>query len=182
MLAYAVLLLAALSRFFPFMMHQHVGLNLTAVGAGLLFFGSQRSRYEAAAAAAIMGFSDFLLTKYVYGFPFAPQHYLVTWAWYAAVVLLASQLLRKVTPLRVAAGVVASATGFFVLSNFAVWVGSRFYPHTLAGLGECYALALPFYRNDLVSTGLFAAVLFALPVLAARLNESMRHSGATLSH
>jgi hypothetical protein len=48
------------------------------------------------------------------------------------------------------------------------------YPHTAAGLAACYAAALPFYGNDLISTGLFSAAFFGLPVLAARLVEMMQ--------
>jgi hypothetical protein len=36
----------------------------------------------------------------------------------------------------------------------------------------CYVAALPFYANDLISTGVFCAALFGLPVLAAKLTES----------
>jgi hypothetical protein len=103
--------------------------------------------------------------------------YLVTWAWYAAVCLMGSGLLRKVTALRVVAGVLASATSFFLLSNFMVWVGSGMYPKSLGGLTMCYTAALPFYANDLVSTGLWSAVLFGLPVLATRLVEATQASG-----
>ncbi len=57
-----------------------------------------------------------------------------------------------------------------------VWVGGSIamYPRSLAGLGACYAAGLPFYRNDLVSTALTAGALFGLPVLAARIAESLR--------
>jgi len=48
------------------------------------------------------------------------------------------------------------------------------YPHSLAGLGACYAAGLPFYRNDLASTALTAGALFGLPVLAARIVDSLR--------
>ena len=48
------------------------------------------------------------------------------------------------------------------------------YPKTLSGLAACYAAALPFYGNDLLSTGLFAAAFFGLPVLAKRLAENPR--------
>jgi hypothetical protein len=34
-------------------------------------------------------------------------------------------------------------------------------------------MALPFYRNDLVSTAITAAALFGLPVVAARIAESL---------
>ncbi len=167
MLAFLVLIAAALSRLVPHAMHG-VGLNFTAVGAGLLFFGSRRPRWQSAVAALVMAVTDIYLTKVVYGFPFHVRGYLVTWAWYAAVCLVGSGLLRKVTPLRVVAGVLASATSFFLLSNFTVWAGGAMYPHSLAGLGACYVAGLPFYANDLLSTGVVSAALFGLPVLAAR--------------
>jgi len=179
MAAFIVLLLAALSRLVPHAMHG-VGMNFTAVGGGLLFFGARRSRsiaagWQAAIALAVMALTDVYLTTVIFARPFKVSEYLVTWAWYAAVCLLGSALLRKVTVLRVVTGVLASATGFFVISNFAVWTGTQVsYPHTLTGLGACYALGLPFYMNDLASTGLTAGVLFGLPVLAARLVETMR--------
>ena len=179
MAAFIVLLLAALSRLVPHAMHG-VGLNFTAVGGGLLFFGARRNRslaagWQAAIAVAVMALTDIYLTTVVFGLHFEARSYLVTWAWYAAVCLVGSALLRKTTVLRVAAGVLASATGFFLISNFVVWAGGQVaYPHNLSGLGACYVLGLPFYRNDLVSTALTAGVLFGLPVLAARLVETMR--------
>lgn len=181
MIAYIILILAALSRLVPHALHG-TGMNFTAVGAGLLFFGSRRPRWQAAAAVAILAATDFYLTRFVYGYPFEAKGYLVTWAWYAAVCLLASGLLRKVTVLRVAAGVVASATSFFLLSNLAVWFGSGMYPHSASGLTSCYAAALPFYANDLISTGVLSAALFGLPVLAAKLTEAMHaHSNQPLT-
>jgi hypothetical protein len=175
MLAILVLLLAALSRLLPHAMHG-VGLNFTAVGAGLLFFGSRRPRWQAAIAAAVMALTDIYLTKAVYGLPFHVADYLVTWAWYAAVCLIGSGLLRRVTALRVVAGVFASATSFFLVSNFVVWIGSGMYAHSPAGLGACYAAGLPFYANDLASTGLVSAALFGLPILATHLAEMLHAS------
>ncbi len=175
MLAILVLVLAALSRLLPHVFHG-VAYNFTAVGAGLLFFGSRRPRWQAVLAVAVMALMDVFLTVKVYGYAFHLSGYLATWAWYAAVCLLGSALLRRVTVLRVCGGVLASATSFFLLSNFMVWasaasLGSVMYPHTLAGLASCYAAGLPFYGNDLMSTGVFAAVFFGLPVLAERLAE-----------
>jgi hypothetical protein len=171
MIAYLVLILAALSRLVPHAFHG-TAINFTAVGAGLLFFGSRRPRWQSLAAVAILAATDFYLTRFVYGYPFEIKGYVVTWAWYAAVCLLGCSLLRKVTVLRVVAGVVASASSFFLLSNLVVWIGSGMYPHSAAGLSACYTSALPFYANDLVSTGLVSTVLFGLPVLAAKLSES----------
>ncbi|MFC6646704.1 DUF6580 family putative transport protein [Granulicella cerasi] len=164
MLAFIILFLAALSRFLPHSAHG-TAVNFTAVGAGLLFFGSRRPRWEAIVAVAVMAVTDAILTRVVYEYPFHIRGYIVTWCWYAAVCLIGSALLRKVTALRVVAGVLASATGFFLLSNFVVWVSSGMYAHTAAGLGDCYAAAVPFYVNDLISTAIFAAAFFGLPAL-----------------
>jgi hypothetical protein len=176
MIAYIILILAALTRLIPHALHG-TGMNFTAVGAGLLFFGSRRPRWQALAALAILAATDFYLTRFVYGFPFQIKGYIATWAWYAAVCLLASGLLRKVTALRVATGVLASATSFFLLSNFVVWVGSGMYPHNGSGLVACYVAALPFYANDLISTAVLSAALFGLPAVAAKLTEAVHAHG-----
>lgn len=167
MLAYLVLLLAVLSRMLPPLMHW-TAMNFTAVGGSLLFFGAKRPRWQAGVAVGAMIVTDYLLTVYAYGFAFHASAYLATWAWYVGVVLLGHRLLAKASVGRVSAGVLGSATSFFLISNFVVWMGSL-YAHTLAGLGACYAAALPFYRNDVISTAIVAGALFGLPVLAARL-------------
>ena len=182
MLAILVLVLAALSRLLPHVFH-NMAFNFTAVGAGLLFFGSRRPRWQTVLAVAVMALMDVFLTTKVYGYAFHVNAYLVTWAWYAAVCLMGSALLRKVTVLRVVGGVLASATSFFLLSNFMVWMGSgnlAMYPHSVSGLAACYEAALPFYGNDLLSTSIFAAAFFGLPVLATRLVESMRSAAETI--
>lgn len=175
MLAVFVLFLAALSRLLPHTVHG-IAFNFTAVGAGLLYFGSRRPRWQAVLAVAVMALMDVYLTTQVYHYGFHVRGYLVTWAWYGAVCLLGSGLLRRVTWVRVAAGVLASATSFFLLSNFVVWAGSGMYPHSAAGLGACYVAGLPFYGNDLISTSLFAGVFFGLPALAKRLILAVHES------
>ena len=118
--------------------------------------------------------TDFYLTIFAYHYPFQMRGYIVTWLWYALVCLLGMEILPKPSVLRVIAGVLASATSFFLLSNFVVWASGLIYPHTSAGLVACYLAAIPFYRNDLISTALTAGALFGLPVLAARLAETLR--------
>ena len=174
MLAYLVLLLAVLSRMLPPLFHS-AAMNFTAVGASLLFFGARRPRWQAGVAVAAMMATDYLLTVYAYHFAFHVAGYLVTWCWYAGVCLLGHRLLHKVTVLRVLAGALSSATSFFLLSNFVVWIGSM-YAHSWAGMIACYAAALPFYRNDVVSTCLVAVALFGLPVLLARFSRSTEPS------
>jgi hypothetical protein len=60
---------------------------------------------------------------------------------------------------RISAAVLSTSTVFFVVSNLGVWLGG-YYPLTLAGLIECYVLAIPFYGVMLVGDALYATILF----------------------
>jgi len=166
MISYLVLLVALLSRLLPPVLHFSMW-NFTAVGGSLLFFGARRSRLQGAVAVVALMLTDYMLTVHAYHYPFHAKDYLVTWAWYAGVCVLGHQMLRRPTAGRVVGAVLVSATSFFVLSNFVVWLGAM-YAHTTAGLVACYVAALPFYRNDLISTALVAGVLFGLPALLGR--------------
>lgn len=176
MAAYLVLVLAVLSRILPYSFHA-VNLGFTAVGGGLLFFGARRSRWQTVFAVLALMATDYYLTVYAFGYPFRASDYLVTWGWYAAVCLMGHEILgRKASAWRVVVAVMASTTSFFVLSNFAVWMGSMMYPHTAAGLGTCYVAAIPFYANDVISTAFTAGALFGLPALASSIVASLRES------
>lgn len=168
MSAFVWVLVAVLSRVVP-----HPWLNFTAVGAGLLYFGAKRPLRWIWLPVLALAATDYYLTVYAYSYPFHMSSYVIDWAWYAAVVVLGRILLsRQITVARVGAGALLASTSFFAVSNYAVWAGSLLYPHTFAGLTTCYAAALPFYRNDLVSTLLFSAVAFGLPVAAHHFSES----------
>ena len=56
-------------------------------------------------------------------------------------------------------GSIASALVFFVITNFGAYLS--LYPHTMAGLRECYILAIPFFRSTLISTVAYSLVLYA---------------------
>ena len=51
---------------------------------------------------------------------------------------------------------------FFVISNFGVWLINDFYTFDLAGLMECYVMAIPFLKNTLFSTLIY---LFAFTII-----------------
>jgi hypothetical protein len=148
-------------------------LNFTAVGGALLYFGARRSWREMVAPLAALMATDYVLTVFTYHYSFHWQAYVTTWAWYLAVMVLGRILLQsRTTFLRVAAGVILGPTLFFVVSNYAVWVGGDMYPHTMGGLMACYAAAVPFYRNDVLSTAIVAGLAFGLPVLVRRMNRA----------
>ncbi|MDE3104620.1 MAG: hypothetical protein KGK08_05535 [Acidobacteriota bacterium] len=181
MAAYLVLFAAVLSRILPVTLHAN-GLNFTAVGGGLLFFGARRSRIHTVAAVLALMASDYWLTVYGYHYAFQLSAYLPTWAWYAAVCLAGHQLLnRKPSAVRVGVAVLASSTSFFLISNLVVWVASGMYAHSLAGLATCFTLAIPFYANDMFSTALTAGALFGLPALATSIAASLREARAMQS-
>jgi hypothetical protein len=173
MIAYVLLLLAVLSRVFV-LPHQE-WMNFTAVTAALLYFGAKRPWREMVTPLAVFMATDYCLTVYAYHYPFHWQSYVPTWIWYGAGMALGWILLSgKVTWVRGAAAALLGPTCFFLISNYAVWVVSSadphgMYPHTLAGLAACYAAAIPFYRNDLVSTAILLAVAFGAPVLVRRM-------------
>lgn len=169
MAAYLFLLIAVLSRLFLASTPHPDWFNFTAVGGMLLYFGARRSWREMLAPMAVLMATDSFLTVSVYHYPFHWLNYLPTWAWYVAAMVLGQILLNaKTTFVRVAAGIVLGPTSFFLLSNYAVWAGTTMYPRTMSGLGACFVAALPFYRNDLISTALVAGVAFGVPVLVRR--------------
>jgi len=160
--AYLLLVLAILTRVVP----HHGWLNFTAVGGALLYFGARRSWREMLAPLAALMVTDYCLTVFAYHYAFAWTAYVTTWSWYLAVMILGRILLKSQTTwLRVGAGVVLGPTSFWLISNYAVWAGGDMYPRTLSGLWACYAAAVPFYRNDLLSTSIVAGLAFGLPVL-----------------
>ncbi|HUN82337.1 MAG TPA: DUF6580 family putative transport protein [Phycisphaerae bacterium] len=169
MLAYALILVAVLTRVLP-----HAGWwNFTAVTGGLLFFGARRPWREMLLPVAVLIAADFYLTAFVYHYPFQWQAYVITWMWYAMAIVLGQILLRaRTTFVRGAAAAILGPTSFFVVSNFSVWAsGFNGYPHTVAGLAACYMAGVPFYRNDLISTSLVLAGAVALEALLHRIRE-----------
>jgi hypothetical protein len=49
---------------------------------------------------------------------------------------------------------------FFLVTNFAWWVGYDLYPHTVEGLIQSYTAALPFFHWTVLGDVLFSTVLF----------------------
>jgi hypothetical protein len=174
--AYLLLVLAILTRVVP----HHGWLNFTAVGGALLYFGARRPWREMLAPLAALMVTDYCLTVFAYHYTFAWTAYVTTWAWYVAVMALGLILLKtKTSWLRVGAAVVLGPTSFFLISNYGVWAGGTMYPRTLAGLATCYAAAIPFYRNDVLSTAIVASLAFGVPVLVRKMRLERNASVVT---
>jgi hypothetical protein len=165
MLPYLFVLLAVAFRFIIPVLHSHPW-DFTPLSAALLFFGAYRSRRQLWFPVALLAATDVILSKFIYGFPISWDLY-VTWAWYAAIVLLGSRLRDHSKPVWVIGSALASSASFYLISNFVVWLAWTMYPKTFAGLLTCYAAGLPFFQHRVVGDVLFTAVMFAVPVLIA---------------
>ena len=144
--------------------------NFAAFGAVGLFIAGRTGFL----AGAILGLGSKLLSDC---FNFAANgynpDYLPTWQYilpFAIYPLVGAILVRRTqNPLRIAGGALVASVLFFLVSNFGSWLGQALpYPYTVAGLLECYAQGLPFYKGtflgDLVCTG----SLFAVHALLSR--------------
>lgn len=135
--------------------------NFAPIGAIALFAGAVLHwRLAVWLPLLIMGISDMVLGFYP-GIAY-------TWAAFLLVVVLGMVLRKYATLWRIAFGGLGGAFLFFVVSNMGVWVASGMYPHTAAGLTDCFVAALPFFRMTLLSDIFFSAVLFGMYELAAR--------------
>ena len=83
-----------------------------------------------------------------------------------AAVTLVGFMIKKENLIHIAAGSIAGATFYFVLSNLVVWIGGGLainnlpYAKTWDGLMACFAAGLPFYKVSLYATLFFSAILF----------------------
>ncbi len=164
MLAYlfVVIAVAVHVRFFalPF--------AFTPVAAALLYFGARMPRKQMWIPVVLLAGSDIYLTRVTYGYPLTADHF-VTWAWYAAIILLGSVLIKGFSAIRIGAASLTASVSFFLISNFAVWMIWRdMYPKTFNGLVACYAAGLPFFRSGVASDLLFTAAFFGIGYLANR--------------
>ena len=146
---YFLIILGVIARLFP---HPW---NFTPIGALGLFAGAN----VGPRVAWLVPLSALLIADLILGF-YEPMIMLFVYLGFLAGPLLGRLMLsKKRSVARIGGAVFASSTIFFVLSNFGVWVAG-YYPHTLAGLVECYVLAIPFYGVLLVGDAFYAGILF----------------------
>jgi hypothetical protein len=173
---YALVLVAftALYRLVPYYLDLGQGRfwwNLTPVGALALFAGVRlRSPLACLLPLVAMFLSDLLLIRPLAEAglsAFSPGTVFIytSFAVYAFLGWAAGNLPGRWRVAGIAGACLAGSVQFFVVSNFAVWLfqgGLLGYPETLAGLMQCYAAALPFFRNTIGGDLLFTAGFFAL--------------------
>ncbi|MDE1893103.1 MAG: hypothetical protein KGM46_10810 [Pseudomonadota bacterium] len=158
--------------------------NFTPVEAMALFGGAYFAdrRWAILAPLAAMAVADGVIAL---SLPAAQVRDWVTIApiIYACIALTAFAgfaLRGRARPLNIAIAAGASATGFFVVTNFFVWLGSGMYAASLSGLTACYVAGLPFYQyGSLPGTLLWSAILFGGFALLSRRYTMLAAAPAT---
>ena len=181
MLPYLFVLLAVAVRFLPFAGPYNIlphAWHFTPLGASLLFFGARGSRRQTWIPVVLLAAADVLLNRFVYHYPVG-WDLLVTWAWYAAIVWLGTNLREKAGMVRVIGAALGTSVSFFLISNFAVWAAYDMYPKTLHGVMMSYAAGIPFFRGTVESDLFFSVVMFGTPLffyaLARWLHKPANH-------
>ena len=149
--------LAVIARLVP-----HVP-NFTPIAAMALFGGAYLNRrYAALVPLAAMLASDIFIGFY------SP---IVMFSVYGSFILTGAiglWLKKRKSPANVVFAAVGASILFFLITNFAVWVGG-WYPRNLAGLVEAYTMAVPFFRNTLLGNLFYTTVFFGGYELVLRL-------------
>jgi len=61
----------------------------------------------------------------------------------------------------IGASLLASSV-FFVITNFVVWIATPWYTKDVAGLVQCFFLAIPFFKNTLLGDLFYVGILFGV--------------------
>lgn len=78
----------------------------------------------------------------------------------ALLAMLMGRLFTKKQPgFLIFGGFVASVL-FFAVSNLGVWLSTSMYPRTWDGLVQCYVMAVPFFRNQIIGDVIYGVVLY----------------------
>lgn len=99
---------------------------------------------------------------------------------YATTALIAvlGFVLRKYQTVPALAGVtLLGSVIFFVITNFYVWLAGTMYPHTAAGLWDCYFYGLPFFRNQLLGDAVYVGLMFGCFALAEKRVPALAQTG-----
>lgn len=103
----------------------------------------------------------------------------VTWGSYALIAFLSNATLAKPSIKKVVGVTIGGSMFFFVVTNFAVWLTSGMYEHTLKGLQQCFVMALPFFRNTATSDLIYTGALFGAYYLSVKFAQQIQKPATT---
>lgn len=136
--------------------------NFAPVGALSLFAGARLRGWQAyLLPLALMAVTDPLLGGYSVATPLVYASFMIN-------VWIGSRLRQSENPLAIGAAALAGSVQFFLITNFAAFIGFNTYPHTWTGFVSCYVAGIPFFGRTLASDVFYTAVFFGLHAWLSR--------------
>lgn len=159
---FSLIVLAALSRLLP-----HLP-NVAPIAAMALFGGVYLDKKH----TFVVPLAALLISDYFIGFY---SGMVWVYACFVAIGFIGLWLRNHRTIGATIGGAIAGSVLFFIVTNFGVWMGSTVtYPHTVAGLAECYIAAIPFFRNTLLGDLTYVGLMFGAFELAKKFVPALR--------
>lgn len=163
MIAFLLVCVAVLSRLVAH------GWNFTAMGAVALTAGLIFS-HRLLSLSVVM--SALLISDAVIGFH---NVMLAVYLGYVLMAVTGMYFLKSKTLKTIFTSSLIGSLLFFIASNLGVWLEGQLYPQTFYGLVNCFEMAIPFFRNEILSNLLLTPVLFySFSFLKQRLQKSTR--------
>lgn len=132
--------------------------NVTPIIGLCLFARANLPYYFSLLVIAITLFISDLCLAAMFGYPMVSYATLFTYSGFA-VVILANYKSRYLSK-SLLFSILGSSFGFWIWTNFGVWLTSNWYDRSIEGLGRCYYLALPFLRNALIGDLIWGYLIF----------------------
>ncbi|MDP2600792.1 MAG: hypothetical protein Q8P84_08705 [Deltaproteobacteria bacterium] len=141
--------------------------NMTPVGAVSLVSGSKlNGMYKWVVPFVALALSDALLGIFKNVTPWDSVTFFIYGA-FAINIFLGRFIAGQHRYLKLGGLSVFASLQFFLLTNFGVWMQGLLYPKTVAGLAQCYTMALPFLTNTLLGDLVWSLALFTVIERAA---------------
>lgn len=125
--------------------------NFTAIGAGALFSGvvfkDKKYAYIVPLAAVFLSDVFFELFTNIQGF-YGGGDMLFVYGAFVLTTFIGTRI-KKANAGNILLASICVGVLFFLLSNLGTFIFRGLYPYTFSGLIQCYASAIPFYKNSL---------------------------------
>ncbi|MDF1760630.1 MAG: hypothetical protein P1U40_08855 [Coxiellaceae bacterium] len=148
------ILIATLGRIVP-----HLPNMTPLMALSLLAGATLDKKYAVSIVLVSLLLSDAVLA-YLLGYPWLGGWSFFVYSGFLTVALVGSRLSLHSKYSKLAMFTVFSSFGYWLWTNLGAWWLS--YAHSLFGLVDCYVLALPFLRNEILGNMLWVVFLFSL--------------------
>lgn len=140
--------------------------NVSVIGAVGLFAAARLSFNRAFLFVALAIIAKDAAVYFALGM----DPYPLSWVFFLGYIAVGYAFLRRTdSPLAVAGGALGASLLFFVASNFVSWLEQAApYGYSLAGLADCYAAGVPFFRGTIIGDLFFSGVLFGAHAALSR--------------